>query len=150
MVEFKKALLRWRKKCGIMNHKKLFEMKTLMIITAVIVAGCSGNDSKSIQSFIPGIYVRQYAGEYVKGGEDTLVINETNGSADVYTIVRHVSYQRLIEGKVQTREYKTENWTGIYDEKTKALHEQKYGSTISFDPEKKILMVGSDEYQKIK
>ena len=127
-------------------------MKALIIIVVIVAAGCISNQesNKRIKSFIPGTYVRQYEGEYSKAGQDTLIINEVTGSANIYSIVRHVSYQRVIEKKVQPREYKTENWNGIYNEEDKILHEQTRGATISFNPEKKTLTVGSDEYQKIK
>jgi hypothetical protein len=127
-------------------------MKTLIIIAVIVAAGCNGNQesNKSIESFIPGTYVRNYEAEYSKGGHDTLVINEVAGSANVYSIVRHVSYQRVIEKQIQPREYKTENWNGIYNEDDKILHEQTHASMISFNPEKKTLSVGSDEYRKIK
>ena len=45
---------------------------------------------------------------------------------------------------------KTYGLSKIYNENDKILHEQKRGTMISFNPEKKTLMVGSDEYQKIK
>ena len=152
MEVFKKALQHWQKNCVVFDETKTNYMKALIIIAVIVFAGCNTNQesNKSIQAFIPGTYVRQYEGEYSKGGRDTLIINEVSGSANVYSIARHVSYQRVIEKKVQLREYKTENWSGIYNEKDKILHEQTHGAIISFNPKKKTLMVGSDEYQKIK
>ena len=127
-------------------------MKALIIISVIVAAACntSQESNKSIKSFIPGTYVRNYEGEYSKGGQDTLIISEIAGSANVYSIVRHVSYQRVIEKQIQPREYKTENWNGIYNEEDRVLHEQTHGAMISFNPEKKTLTVGSDKYQKIK
>ena len=149
---FKRELQHWQKNCAVFYELKNSYMKVVIIITAITLAlSCNSNQesNKSIHSFIPGTYVRHYEGEYSKGGEDTLSINEVSGSANVYSIVRHVSYQRVIDKKIQPREDKTENWTAIYNEKDKILHEQKHGTMISFNPEKKTLMVGSDEYQKI-
>ncbi len=149
---FKKALQYWQKNCAVFHEPKNNYMKALIIIAITLAVSCNSNQesNKNIHAFIPGTYVRHYEGEYSKGGEDTLTINEVSGSANVYSILRHVSYQRVIDKKVQPREYKTEDWTAIYNEKDKILHEQKRGSMISFNPEKKTLMVGSDEYQKIK
>ena len=149
---FKRELQHLQRNCAVFDEPKNNYMKALIIIVLIVAAACNGNQgtNKSIQTFIPGTYVRHYEGEYSKGGGDTLTINEVNGGAKVYSIVRHVSYQRIIDKKVQPREYKTENWKGIYNEKDKILHEQKRGVIISFNPEKKTLMVGSDEYQKIK
>ena len=148
---FKRELRHLQRNCFVFDEPKNNYMKALIIIVLIVAAACNGNQgtNKSIQTFIPGTYVRHYEGEYSKGAEDTLIINEVSGSANVYSIVRHVSYQRVIDKKIQPREDKTENWTAIYNEKDKILHEQKHGAMISFNPEKKTLMVGSDEYQKI-
>src|SRR6187551_971749 len=125
---FKRELQHWQKNCAVFYELKNSYMKVVIIITAITLAlSCNSNQesNKSIHSFIPGTYVRHYEGEYSKGGEDTLSINEVSGSANVYSIVRHVSYQRIIDKKIQPREDKTENWTAIYNEKDKILHEQK-------------------------
>jgi len=94
--------------------------------------------------------VKHFDDEYFKEGEDTLIVTKSNEDGNVYSISRHMSYQKVVDKKLQPREYKSENWIGVYNEQEKVLHEQKHGAIISFNSEKKSLTVGSNEYQKIK
>jgi len=125
-------------------------MKTLLFISGMILTGCNGvlKNDDAIQSFIPGTYSSHAEGEY-SIADDTLVISKVSNKGNAYTIVRYISYQRIIEKKIQALEYKTEKLMAIYDEKDKVLYEQKYGKIISFAPEKNMLLLGSSEYKKI-
>lgn len=125
-------------------------MKTLLFIAGMILTGCNGvlKNDDAIQSFIPGTYSSHIEGEY-SIADDTLVISKVSNNGNAYTIVRHISYQRIIEKKIQALEYKTEKLMAIYDEKDKVLYEQKYGKIISFAPEKNMLLLGSSGYKKI-
>jgi len=127
-------------------------MKVLIIIAVIVFAGCNTNQesNKSIQAFITGTYVTPFEGDYFRGGEDTLIISILNADANMYAITRHISYEKIIDKQVQAREYKTENWIGIYNKEDKILHEQKHGKLISFIPEKNELLLGNSEYKKIK
>ncbi len=127
-------------------------MKPLLIIAIIIAAGCNSfsESANEIQSFIPGTYVMPFEGEYFRRGEDTLIISMLNADANIYAITRHISYEKIIDRQVQPREYKTENWIGIYNNEDKILHEQKHGKLISFIPGKNELLLGNSEYKKIK
>ena len=126
-------------------------MKTLFFIAGMILTGCNGvlKNDDAIQSFIPGTYSSHAEREY-SIADDTLVISKVSNNGNAYTIVRYISYQRIIEKKIQALEYKTEKLMAIYDEKDKVLYEQKYGKIISFAPEKNMLLLGSSEYKKVK
>lgn len=126
-------------------------MKAVLIIAGLILTGCNSvlKNDDTIQSFIPGTYTSHLVGEY-SIAEDTLVISKVSNKGNAYTIVRHISYQRIIEKKAQPMEYKIEKWVAIYNEQDKLLYEQKDGKIISFTPEKNMLLLGSAEYQKIK
>ena len=125
-------------------------MKTLLFIAGMILTGCNGllKNDDAIQSFIPGTYSSHAEGEY-SIADDTLVIIKVSNNGNAYTIIRNISYQRIIEKKIQPVEYKTEKWITIYDEKDKVLYEQKEGKIISFVPEKNILFLGSSGYKKV-
>jgi hypothetical protein len=107
----------------------------------------SGKDQ--VKDFIPGVYSIHLEGEYSKG-EDTLIINRSSDEGNTYLITRNSYYQRILEGKLQPWEHKTEHWTALYNEKDKVLLEQRKGKVISFSPERNVLLLGSSEYKKIK
>ncbi|CAN5396555.1 hypothetical protein BH10BAC2_BH10BAC2_46450 [soil metagenome] len=125
-------------------------MKTLLLFAVIISTGCNGilENDDSIQSFIPGTYSSHLKGEY-SIADDTLAISKVNDLGNTYAILRHISFQRIIENKIQSLEYKREKWIAIYDEKDKVLYEQKDGKIISFAPEKNMLLLGSSEYKKV-
>ena len=83
-------------------------------------------------------------------GHDTLVISQPDAANDFYTIQHNSSYQKIREKQLQPVEYKSENWTAIFDEKTNVLLEQKEGKQITFLPDKNELMLGSSQFKKIK
>lgn len=113
----------------------------------VIGYSCGLNQPGSVKDFIPGIYVRSFQGEFSKG-KDTLTIEEFSGST--YIIIHKEVYQRIDEGKVRAPERKIEQLTAVYDEKDELLKETKKGLIISFNPPRKILLVGNSLYEKIK
>ena len=126
-------------------------MKTLPILFTLIIASCNSilTSDDNIQSFLPGTYVRYLEGEY-SIGHDTLIITESNQKGNTYTIVRHLSYQKIIEKALHPEAYKTEEWAAIYNPTDKVLVEQKEGRILSFVPEKNMLLFGSAEYKKVK
>ena len=77
-------------------------MKTLLFIAGMILTGCNGvlKNDDAIQSFIPGTYSSHAEGEY-SIADDTLVISKVSNNGNAYTIVRYISYQRIIEKKIQ-------------------------------------------------
>ncbi|MGI8949947.1 MAG: hypothetical protein ACR2FN_00030 [Chitinophagaceae bacterium] len=125
-------------------------MKTLPILCMLIIESCNNilQIDDSIQSFIPGTYVKYLEGEY-SIGHDTLIITKSGKQANTYIIDRHLSYQRIIEHKLRPAEYKTEQWIAIYNPNDKVLYEQKQGTIISFLPEKNMLLLGSSDYKKL-
>jgi len=125
-------------------------MKTLATLVLTILVACNSMHGDSTRSFIPGTYVKHFDDEYFKDGEDTLIISNADEGGNVYPIARHMSYQKVIDKKVQPRENKSEKWMGVYNEQEKVLHEQKHGAIISFDPNNKLLRVGNNEYKKVK
>jgi hypothetical protein len=104
---------------------------------------------ESIQSFIPGTFIRfsqhEFGTEY-----DTLVISVQNESAKQYRIQRRWKYERILDGNKIEPEYRKELSSGVYDEKDKMLRILETAEAFSFDPKKKVLYAGTTEDKKIK
>jgi hypothetical protein len=119
---------------------------------AVFVAGISCNETEKktadIMSFIPGIYVRSFQGEY-SFGYDTLFITQPDADNNFYTIRHNSSFQRVLEKKVRPIEYKSELWTAIFNNESNMLLEQRKGKQIHFFPKDNSLMLGTVEFKKI-
>ncbi len=124
----------------------------LFIVFAVVLLSCSSPKEKQtekVASFIPGTYVREFEGEYSKG-LDTLIISQPDAANNFYTIQHNSSFQKIREKQLQPVEYKTENWTAIFNEQTNILLEQKMGKQITFLPDNSELMLGGSHFKKIK
>jgi hypothetical protein len=127
-------------------------LKPLPGVFIIILISCNGVQNKTasekVRSFIEGTYIRTFGGEYSKGN-DTLVIEQPNTSNNYYTIKHKSSYQKIRDKQLLPKEYKTENWTAIFNEQTNVLEEQKNGKTISFLPDDKSLLLGNSQFKKI-
>jgi hypothetical protein len=117
-----------------------------------ILLSCSNPKEKAtekITSFISGTYVREFEGEY-STGHDTLLISQPNADNNFYIIQHNSPFQKIREKQLQPIEYKSENWTAVFDQKTNVLLEQKKGKQITFLPDKNELMLGGSHFRKIK
>lgn len=99
-----------------------------------------------VEDWITGVYIRLISNDFSQG-TDTLTIAKKSGRQ--FSIKRRSSYRRLLDGQVFDPEYKSEDWLGVYDEKTQLLHEQQHGKVLSFQPEERTMKVGTAEYKKI-
>jgi hypothetical protein len=99
-----------------------------------------------VEDWITGVYIRLVSNDFSQGA-DTLTI--TKKASSQFLIKRRSSYRRLLDGQVFDPEYKTEDWLGVYDEKTQLLHEQQHGKVLSFQPGESTMKVGTAEYKKI-
>lgn len=122
-------------------------MKKYLYISIVVVATVDCTPSNGVNSdVIPGIYARDVRNEFSEG-RDTLFIVRLEG--DAYGIEQRLAYRRIDEGKMGGVETKTEHWTAFFDEAQHVLRETKRGRVLSFQPEKRTLLVGSSVYQKL-
>jgi len=131
-----------------MNNLKFF-----LIAIATVLISCgetkNGNATEKVKSFIEGNYVRAFEGEYSKGN-DTLIIAQPGEKNNYYTIEHRSSYQKIRDKQALPVEYKTEEWTAIFNEQTNVLEEQKKGKLISFLPDENALLLGNSKFEKIK
>ena len=131
-----------------MKSQNLFLLFCIMVFFGCITPGNKNSDGR-IQSFIPGTYIRSFAGEYSKGN-DTLFINQPNESNNYYLIEHRSSYQKIRDKKILPIEYKSENWIAIFNETDNVLVEQKNGKLISFLEDENALLLGNSRFNKIK
>jgi len=129
-----------------MRHLKLL---SFAFIAIVLSCNNNKNSTDNILSFIPGVYVRTFEGEF-SIGHDTLIIIQPDLRSNYYTIQHNSSYQKIREKKLQPLEYKFENWIAMFNEKDNVLVEQKKGKVISFFPEENNLLLGNSRFHKIK
>lgn len=129
-------------------------MKNIPFLFIALVMGllsCNSQQEKKtekVKSFIFGTYIREFEGEY-SIGHDTLIITQSDEGNNFYTIQHKSSFQKIREKQLQPIEYKSENWTAIFDEKTNVLLEQKKGKQINFLPDKNELVLGGSHFKKI-
>ncbi len=119
-------------------------------VMAFILSSCNSlSKSNDVRESMPGLYTRQSEGEFSKA-IDTLAITANDTKAGTYVIIRKTSFNRIIKGKIQLPEYKTEKMLAVYNEKSQQLQDMKTGRLFSFNVEKKELLFGTEAYQKIK
>ncbi|GEM_PF-1271315 len=99
-----------------------------------------------VEDWITGVYIRLISNDFSQG-TDTLTITKKTGHQ--FLIKRRGSYRRLLDGEIFDPEYKSEDWLGVYDDKTQLLHEQQHGKVLSFQPGERTMKVGTAEYKKI-
>ena len=129
-------------------------MKNVKLLFALLIvfSSCNGtqndNATEKVKSFIQGTYIRAFEGEYSKGN-DTLIIEQPDANNNYYSIQHKMSYQQMKDKKPLPIEYKTENWTAIFNEQTNVLEEQKKGKRLSFLPDENALLLGGSKFKKI-
>jgi hypothetical protein len=123
-------------------------MKKIYVALAVIMLGCK-ESADTVKDFISGTYVRFAAGEYSKAW-DTLRVDAYDLTLGTYVIEQCVGFQRMVDGKLQPREYLRKKTTAVMDEQTHQLQDRKTGKYYTFSPERGTLLAGSAEYVKIK
>ena len=125
--------------------KKIYEV----IFLAVLLTSC-GEKSKSpeIKGIINGTYVRQAASEYSKA-QDTLIVTPYDLRAGTFLILRKTGFQRIVNGRLQPRETRSENMITVWDEETHQLQELKVGKLFTFPYDGKELLAGTAKYIKI-
>lgn len=123
-------------------------MKKLWIGLIVLGTGCR-DSGDTVKDFIPGMYVRFATGDYSKAW-DTLDIGAYDPSEGTYFIEQRTGFQRIVDRKLQPREYLRRKHIAVLDEQTHQLQDRKTGKYYTFSPERETVLAGSAEYIKIK
>lgn len=122
-------------------------MKLLLLL--IFITGCQLIiEHKEFSRSVPGIYTRYSEHEF--GFEyDTLVIEMVNKEDKIFTIERRWKYQRVLDGKSLTPEYKLIKNMGRFFPERKQLRVNETGEYYYFNLKQKTLLTGSIQYQKL-
>ena len=123
-------------------------MKPIIAIIILLLSGCNNFLQKDeMKRFFSGTYTRQGIQLYSVFA-DTLII-EPYSSYGNYTIHFNSGYQRKQDNILLPKQYKQEEWTGVYYDKNQSINEIKSGKQFFFDPVHQTLKFGADLYNKI-
>jgi predicted lipoprotein len=121
-------------------------MKIKIILTVLSFAVLLACNTNNKQSHVPGTYVNNTTGKY-SVASDTLVIEASEGNR--FKVNRKTGFNLIRDGKKGKREYETEKWNTIYNEKTGVLTETQRGKALIFYPDSNMLMIGKRVYKKL-
>jgi hypothetical protein len=121
-------------------------MKTNIILTVLTLAVLLACNTNNKQFDVPGTYVNYTSGKY-SIANDTLVIESLEGNR--FKVNRKTGFNLIRNGKRGKREYETEKWNTIYNEKTGVLTETQRGKELIFYPDSNMLMIGKRVYKKL-
>lgn len=127
-------------------------MKTKSLVSIIalsLLAGaCGSREAGKVRSFIPGTYTRTGESPF-NSFTETLTIVPKPGASDVYSVSDkiHLVYKE-IDGAVPAPRDNNEDWDGVFHPDTRTLDGPEPGSTLSFDPVKKVLYYKDDVFKK--
>ncbi|TKC00042.1 hypothetical protein [Pedobacter cryotolerans] len=121
-------------------------MKFKIILTVHICGLLLSCNTNKKQFDVPGTYVNNTSGKY-SIASDTLVIEALEQNR--FKVNRKTGFNLISDGKKGRREYGTEKWNTIYNEKTGVLTETQRGKELIFYPDSNMLMIGRRVYKKL-
>jgi len=92
-----------------------------------------------------GVYTAEYEHEFAKT-EDTLQLKKLTEPGNSFQIARHSGVTKKTDDKIFPKENINEVWNLEYDNDKKTFTELKGGKTLVWNPDKKVLILGSREY----
>ena len=113
-------------------------------IFSICSFGCNGNHS---EADISGVYVNKSQSEY-SVAYDTLIIS--NKATTNYEVERKTGFQKIRNGSILSKEFKSEKWPAQFDKEKMLLSETELGRQISVDRDGKAISLKSTSYSKIK
>lgn len=122
-------------------------MKALIILLFVsfFISSCSDNAKESDPS---GTYVTHFKNEYSLT-DDTLIIRSINSSEQAYTIERKSGFQKIRNGVLKSKEFKSAKWDATYNNDSKILQQTDLGKQVYITNHNGVKL-GDSEYKKIK
>lgn len=112
-----------------------------LLVMAIAILSCS-NQSENIE----GIYVRIIDHEFAIG-TDTLFVKLANDKT--YLVEKRSRFRRILKKKLQPSESHSQKWVGKYDDRDHFIRVEQSGKTIAFSEDKKTLLLGASEYQRV-
>jgi hypothetical protein len=98
---------------------------------------------------LEGVYIRYAEHEFGKEW-DTLVINKTGASPDGYQVARRWKYERVLDRKILTPEYKRMKTSIHFLDEEGLFVEEESGIRYSFNNSRNELIAGTTIYKKTK
>lgn len=127
----------------IKNKVKIQFITTAMFGLTLFISACGG----VLKPNFEGTYVNN-AGSEFSAANDTLIIELAQENE--YLIHRKTGFRLLDEkgtpGKLQQEK---EEWTAVYDPKSKVMTEKRHGKTITFNSDRSEITVVRRKYQRI-
>lgn len=122
-------------------------MKALIILLFVsfIIYGCSDTAKESDPS---GTYVTHFKNEYSLT-DDTLIIRTISSSNQAYNIERKSGFQKIRNGVLKSKEFKSAKWDATYNIESKVLQQTDLGKQVYITDHNGVKL-GDSEYKKIK
>jgi hypothetical protein len=122
-------------------------MKALIILLflTIIIYGCSETAKKSDPS---GTYVTHFKNEYSLT-DDTLIIRNINSTEQAFSIERRSGFQKIRDGVIQIKEFKSSKWDATYNNDSKVLQQTDLGKQVYITDHNSVKL-GDSEYKEIK
>jgi hypothetical protein len=122
-------------------------MKAFIILALIAIASYSCTDNaKTTDS--SGTYVTNFKNEY-SVTDDTLIISK-GGSSDInYTVQRKSGFQKIRNGVLQDKEFKSVQWQATYDPNDNVLKQTDLGTQIFIFPSNNTVKLGASVYKKV-
>lgn len=121
-------------------------MKYSFLICLLCLA-CKARLDNTLQSTLPGIYVRVINHEFATGN-DTLVVELLDRHTRTFSIMKKAGFVQYVNGKEVIRKNTTEKYTAVFDEPTGTLNDHHKMKTFTPVPDKGMLLSGSVAYKK--
>lgn len=126
-------------------------MKMITFFTLVILfVGCDGLlHSDNVKPFIPGIYLASWKTTFSVAVDTMQIAAVSSNGSEGYLITRRTHLQFINASKKREPEYSITKWIGSYNATDKTILVPVNGRVLSFDPDNKLLCMGSIVYRKL-
>lgn len=126
------------------------KMMLLMLGVLLLLLGCNGLlPSDKVKPFIPGVYYASWKTAFVMAVDTMTIAPVTENGSEGFLITRRTQLQFIHKGMKRAPEYSIAKWTGTYNANGKTLVLQPNGRVLYFDPEKKLMQMGTVVYRKL-
>jgi hypothetical protein len=126
-------------------------MKMISLITLVVfLLGCGGlANSDKVKPFIPGTYLASWKTSFSNAVDTMTIAAVAENGSEGYLITRRTHLQFINAAKKRAPEYSITKWIGSYNAADKNIVVNTNGRVLSFDPDNKLLWMGSIIYKKL-
>ena len=126
-------------------------MKMITFFTVVILfIGCDGLiHSDNVKPFIPGIYLASWKTSFSNAIDTMSIAAVSENGSEGFLIIRRTHLNFINAAKKREPEYSITKWMGSYNATDKTIVVNSTGRILSFDPDNKLLRMGSIVYRKL-